>query len=105
MWLKHFPNLSRTSRIGKRMSELSMDMEKNISNPRKWRESHEGWVGNKRTQFRSQLALPYPQKSKIKQNKEESVVKRCLLILDVHKVAEINPKLEIKHSWGIDGMC
>ena len=41
------------------MSELSMEMEKH-ANPRKWRESHDGWVGNKGTQFPSQLALPYP---------------------------------------------
>ena len=34
------------------MSELSREMEKH-ANPRKWRESHEGWVGNKRTQFPS----------------------------------------------------
>ena len=34
------------------MSELSRDMEKNANNG-KWRESHEGWVGNKRTQFPS----------------------------------------------------
>ena len=47
-WLKHFPNLSRTSRIRKCMSELSREMEKH-ANPRKWREIHEGWVGNKRT--------------------------------------------------------
>ena len=26
-WLKHFPNLSMTSQIGKRMSELSREME------------------------------------------------------------------------------
>ena len=32
------------------MSELSRVMEK-LANPGKWRESHEGWVGNKRTQF------------------------------------------------------
>ena len=72
------------------MSELSREMEKN-SNPRKWREIHEGWVGNKGTQFPSQLALPYPQKSRIKQNKAESIVKWCLLILDGHKVVNINP--------------
>ena len=43
-------------------------MEKH-ANPRKWRENHGGWVGEKRTQFLSQLALPYPQKSRIKHNK------------------------------------
>ena len=34
------------------MSEFSREMEKH-ANPRKWRESHEGWVSNKRTQFPS----------------------------------------------------
>ena len=29
-WLNHFPNQSRTSRIGKSMSELSRVMEKNM---------------------------------------------------------------------------
>ena len=41
------------------MSEFSRVMEKN-ANPRKLREIHEGQVGNKGTQFPSQLALPYP---------------------------------------------
>ena len=52
MWLKHFPNLSMTSRIGKIMSELSTIWKKH-ANPRKWIKIHEGWVGNKRTQFPS----------------------------------------------------
>ena len=39
-WLKYFPNLSRTSKIGKSMSNLSRDMEKH-ANPGKWREIHE----------------------------------------------------------------
>ena len=43
------------------MSELSREMEK-TANTRKWRESHEGWVGNKGTHFPSSVALPYPQK-------------------------------------------
>ena len=34
------------------MSDLSREMEKH-DNTRKWRESHEGWVGNKTTQFPS----------------------------------------------------
>ena len=38
------------------MSELLREMETNV-NPRKWRENHGGWVGNKRTQFPSQLDL------------------------------------------------
>ena len=51
-WLKHFPNLSRTSQISKNMSELSREMEKH-DNPGKWIEIHKGWVGNKGTQFHS----------------------------------------------------
>ena len=51
-WLKHFPNQSRTSQISKSMSELSRVMGKH-ANPGKWRESHEGWVGNKGTQLPS----------------------------------------------------
>ena len=39
-----------------------------------------------------------------KQDKAESAIKHCLLILDVHKVVKINPESEIKHSWGIDDM-
>ena len=34
------------------MSEFSRDIEKDY-NLGKWREIHEGWVGNKRTQFPS----------------------------------------------------
>ena len=60
-WLKHFPNQSRTSQIRKRMRDLSRVMEKH-ANPGKWRESHEGWVGNKGTHFPSPLALPYQHK-------------------------------------------
>ena len=45
-WLKHFPNLLRTSQIGKGMSELLREMEKH-ANPRKWRNNNGGWVGNK----------------------------------------------------------
>ena len=86
------------------MSELSREMEK-YANPRKWREIHEGWVGNKETQFPSQLALPYPHNNDINQNKIEFAIKHCLLILDVHKVVKINPESEINISWGIDGMC
>ena len=51
-WLKHFPNLSRTSWIRKIMSDLSRVMEKHV-NPRIWREINEGWVGDKRYQFPS----------------------------------------------------
>ena len=51
-WLKHFPNLSRTSRISKSMSELSREMEKH-ANPIKWKKTNGGWVGNKSSQFPS----------------------------------------------------
>ena len=51
-WLKHFPNLSRTSGFGKSMSELSRRWKKH-ANPRKWRKINEVWVGNKNTQFPS----------------------------------------------------
>ena len=36
----------------KSMSDFSREMGKH-ANPGKWRESHEGWVGNKGTQFPS----------------------------------------------------
>ena len=48
--------------------------------------------------------LPHPKKSRKKQNKVESDVKCCILILDGQKVAKINPELEINHSQDIDGM-
>ena len=44
------------------MSDFSREIEKH-GNPRKWREIHEGWVGEKRTHFPRLLALSYPQKS------------------------------------------
>ena len=58
------------------MSGLSRVIEKH-ANPIKWREIHDGWVGNKGTQFPSQLALPYPHKRRIKHNKEEYAIKCC----------------------------
>ena len=85
------------------MSDFSRVMEKH-ANTGKWREIHEGWIGNKRTQFPCQLALPYPQKRRIKQNTTESSVNIYILFLDGQKVVKINPESEIKHSWDIDGM-
>ena len=82
------------------MSELSREMEKH-ANPGKRRKSHQGWVGNKRTQFPSLTSFTL---SIEKQNKAESAVKCCILILDGQKVVKINPESEIKHSWDIDGM-
>ena len=76
------------------MSELSREMEKN-ANPGKWREIHEGWVGNKRTQFPSLTNFTLSIKNK---DKEESVVKSCILIIDGQKVVKINPELEINYS-------
>ena len=51
--------------------------------------------------------LSYPQKSRKsrkKQNKAESAVKSCILILDGQKMVKINPELEINHFQDIDGM-
>ena len=39
-----------------------------------------------------------------KMNKEEYVVKCCILILDSQKVVKINPESEIKNSQDIEGM-
>ena len=38
------------------------------------------------------------QKKQKNQNKAESAVKCCILILDGQKVVKINPELEINHS-------
>ena len=102
-WLKHFPNLSRTSRIGKSMSELSREMKKH-DNPRKWRKTNGGWVGKKRCQFPSWLAFILSTEKLEKLNKEEYVVMWCIIIMDGKNVVKINLELEIKHSWDIDGM-
>ena len=97
MWQKHLPNLSKTSRVGKSMSELSRRWKKH-ANPRKWRKSHEGWVGNKSTQFPSLTSFTLSIEKHKKKNKEESTVKCCILIIDGQKVVNINPKLEINNS-------
>ena len=65
------------------------DMEKN-ANPRKWRKSHEGWVGNKRTQFPSLTSFTLSTEKQEKHDKAESAVKCCILILDGQKVVNIN---------------
>ena len=96
-WLKHFPNMSRTTRIGTSMSELSREMEKH-ANPRKWRKSHEGWVGNKRIQFPNLTSFTLSIEKQEKHNKAESIVKYCILILDGQKIVKINLELEINHS-------
>ena len=53
-------------------------MKERLANHRIWRENNGGWVGKKSCQFLNLLALPYPQKSRIKQkkqNKAESAIK------------------------------
>ena len=96
-WLKHFPNLSRTSQIGKSMSELSRRWKKH-SNPIKWRKIHEVWVGNESTQFPSLTSFTLSTEKQKKKNKAESDVKCSILILDGKKVVKINLELEINHS-------
>ena len=78
-------------------------MEKH-ANPRKWIKTNGGWVGNKSSQFPSWLAFILSIEKQKKHNKEEYVVKSCILILDGQKVVKIKPKLEINHSLNIDGM-
>ena len=68
---------------------------KKHANPIKWRKIHEGWVGNKSTQFPSLTSFTL---SIEKQNKAESSIKCCILIMDCQKVVNINPELEINHS-------
>ena len=79
------------------MSELSRIWKKH-ANSRKWRKIHEGWVGNKSTQFRSLTSLTLSIEKQEKHNKAESAVKCRILILYGQNVVKINPKLEINHS-------
>ena len=69
------------------MNEFSRRWKKH-ADPRKWRKIHEGWVGNKRTQFPSMTSF----------NKVESAVKCCILIPNGQKVNNINPESEIDNS-------
>ena len=85
------------------MSEFSRRW-KNHANPRKWSKNHEGWVGNKSTQFPSLPSFTLSIEKKEKQNKVEYVAKCCILILDGQMVVKINLELEINHSKDIDGM-
>ena len=62
------------------------------------REIHEGWVGNKRTQFPSLTSFTLSIEKLEKLNKEKFVVKCCILIIYGQKVVKINPKLEINNS-------
>ena len=59
------------------MSELSRRWKIN-ANPRKWRKIHEGWIGNKRTQFPSLTSLTLSIEKQEKQNKAESTDKCCI---------------------------
>ena len=82
------------------MSELSKRGKKH-ANPRKWRKSHEGWVGNKSTQFPSLTSFTLSIEKQEKHNKAKSTVfavNCCKLILDGQKVVKVNPELEINHS-------
>ena len=85
------------------MIELSREMKKHV-NPRKWRTIHEGWVGNKRTQFPSLTSLTLSTEKMEKLNRAESAVMCSILILYGKKVVKINLESEINHSWDIDGM-
>ena len=71
------------------MSELSRIWKKH-ANPRKWRKIHEGWVGNKSTEFPSLTSFTLSTEKQEKQNKEESTVKCCIIIMDGQKVVKIN---------------
>ena len=79
------------------MSELSIRWKKH-ANTIKWSKIHEGWVGNKRTQFPSLTRVTLSTEKMEKHNKVESIVKCCILILDGQMVVKINPELEINHS-------
>ena len=70
------------------MSELSRRWEKHY-NPIKWRKIHEGWVGNKSTQFPSLTSFTLSIEKHEKKNKAESDVKCCILIMDGQKM--VNP--------------
>ena len=79
------------------MSGFSMRWKKHY-NPIKWRKIHEGWIGNKSTQFPSLTSFTLSTKKLEKMNKAEFVVMCCMLIMDGQKVVKINPESEIKHS-------
>ena len=60
-------------------------------------ESHEWWVGKKRTQFPSLTNFTLSIEKQEKQNKANSVVKCCILIMDRQKVVKVNPELQINN--------
>ena len=74
------------------MSELPRIWKKH-ANPRKWRKIHEGWVGNKMTQFPSLTSFTLSTKKQEKQNKAKLVVKCSILIMDGQKVVKISREL------------
>ena len=63
------------------MSKFSRRWKKH-DNPIKLRKRHEGWVGNKRTQFPSLTSFTLSTEKLEKMNKEEFVIKFCILIMD-----------------------
>ena len=71
---------------------------KKHDNPRKWRKTNGGWVGNKSCQFPSLLAFILSIENQKKKTKVASAVKCYVLIIDGQKVVKINPELEINHS-------
>ena len=79
------------------MSEFSRRWKKH-DNPRKWKKTNGGWVGNESYQFPSLLSFILSIEKQKKQNKAKSVVKCCILILDGQKVVKIKLELEINHS-------
>ena len=61
-------------------------------------------LATKAPQFPSLASFTLSTEKQKNQNKEEFVVKCCILILDGQKLVKINPELEINHSQDIDGM-
>ena len=79
------------------MSELLRRWKIN-ANPIKWRKIHEGWVGNKSTQFPSLTSFTLSMEKQKNKSKEEFDLKSCILILGGQNVVKIKPILEINHS-------
>ena len=86
---KALPKSIKDLTIWKNNVWVVKEMEKH-ANPRKWRKIHEGWVGNKITQFPSLTRFTLSTEKHEKQNNAEFVVKCCILILDGQKVVKNN---------------
>ena len=82
------------------MSELSRRC-KNHANPRKWKKIHEGWVGNKSTQFPSLTSFTLSIEKLKKQNKVESAVKCCIIIMDGQDQPRIRNKSFLGYKWHV----